>query len=135
MREQWPAAGENDGREKFLAQRSLAERLDWWGDRFAGGEIPDKFPHELLETACFYENWDDRESLAEAVKADVMRIFARKDTDLSAENEAEIARYVGRKLGDGAGVKELADELVVGQWIAFARRYTRKPTPQKEAER
>lgn len=135
VREQWPAAGENDGREKSLAQLSLAERLDWWGDRFAGGEIPGKFPHELLETARFYENWDDRELLAEAVKADVTRIFVRKETDLSAENEAEIARYIGRKLGAGTGVKELADELVVGQWIAFARRYTRKPTPQKEAER
>ena len=117
IREQWKA--EIDLKNiNSLADVSLDQRLEWWAERFMGNKIPNKFPYELRQNAEFYQNWDNKDNLAKAVKDDALRIFKRKDIDLLPEEKEYIKSYIESKINDAESIKTLSDELIIAQWIS-----------------
>ena len=119
VREQWREKNNNSE----LAAMSLDERVSFFAEKFMNGKIPSKFPYELRENANFYENWPDKELLKKAAVNDVIRIFNNKDiklTDDEKDNEKIkilINSYIRVKVYDAETIRELADELILAQWI------------------
>ncbi|MBQ6773187.1 MAG: type III-B CRISPR-associated protein Cas10/Cmr2 [Synergistaceae bacterium] len=113
IREQWNSNNNND----YLSTLSIDERINWFAERFMKSEIPAKFPYELRENAKFYEHW---ENPAQAVKADVIRIFNNKDVKLTADEKLIISGYIKSRVHDSLTLREFADELILAQWISSA---------------
>ena len=140
---------------------ALDGRLMWWAGRFVQGEIPNKFPYDLRESANFYDEWvkkpedkdqeteaekerererereRDEELLRKAVQADVIRIFNRKDVKLHDDEKKAIEDYIKSEIEvndkvenmfkDARGIRALADELILAQWIAQGLDQARTP--------
>ncbi|MDR1649707.1 MAG: type III-B CRISPR-associated protein Cas10/Cmr2 [Synergistaceae bacterium] len=107
--------------EVQLADLSLDQRLEFWAERFAKGKIPSKFPYELRESAKFYEDWETDETVDEAMKMDVLRIFERKDIQLEYREKSSVVKYIKEAIGcSHRSIECLADELLVAQWIGTA---------------
>ena len=82
-------------------------------------EIPAKFPYELRENAKFYDNRENDEALKGAVISDVIRIFKhKKEIRLDDSEKDNIAEYIKSKVINADTIRELADELILSQWIA-----------------
>ena len=113
VREQWKPLTDSH----VLAEMSIEQRIKFFAERFMNGKIPAKFPYELRENAKFYDNWKN-DSLAEAVKSDVIRIFNRKDITLKDDEKKEFAEYIQSKVKDAETMTEFADELILAQWIS-----------------
>ena len=114
VRERWTQDLNSDG----LGGMPLDQRLLWWAGRFARDEIPNKFPYELRENARFYDGWKDSETLKNAIQADALRIFGRKDVNLSQEGKGAVEAYIEGRVQDAGGLRALSDELILAQWIA-----------------
>lgn len=113
VREQWKTVTDS----KVLAEVSIEQRIKFFAERFRDGQIPSKFPYELRENAKFYDNWKN-DSLAEAVRSDVIRIFSRKDITLKADESEALSAYINFKVKDADTMREFADELILAQWIS-----------------
>lgn len=113
VREQWKPQTDSH----VLAEMSIEQRIKFFAERFMNGQIPAKFPYELRENAKFYDNWKN-DSLAEAVRSDVTRIFSRKDITLKDDEKEEFAEYIQSKVKDAETMTEFADELILAQWIS-----------------
>lgn len=113
VREQWKTVTDS----KVLAEISIEQRIKFFAERFANGQIPAKFPYELRENAKFYDNWKN-DSLAEAVRSDVIRIFARKEITLKDDESKAVREYIESKVKDAETMREFADELILAQWLS-----------------
>jgi CRISPR-associated protein Cmr2 len=121
VRERWKGA--RSGPETAeLADLSLDERLLFWADCFENSEIPSKFPYELRGAAKFYDGWESGDTLDEAMRTDVKRIFRRKDLNLEEKKRSLVEEYIKKAVGGSyRSIERLAGELVVAQWIGEAR--------------
>jgi hypothetical protein len=105
----------------------LDQRLEFWVKCFSEGKIPSKFPYELRETAKFYKDWEEGAPLEEAMRADAVRIFKRKNAQsdkakLSAEERGDIEEYLRASVqGSHKSLERLADELLIAQWLDVTR--------------
>lgn len=116
VREQW---GDRQSGTCFESMKgSLDARLQWWSGMFASNRIPNKFPYELRTNAEFYEDWTDGDDLHNAVREDITRIFDRKDIDLGTDEDA-LRNYIRKTVTDAAGIKRLADEMMIAQWLSM----------------
>lgn len=119
VREQWKNI--EDTRE--LSAQSLDVRIINFAGYFLNKEIPARFPYELRENAKFYDNWENNDILKEAVIIDVIRIFSRKEINLKDEEKIAITEYIKSKIFNADTIRELADELILAQWIASSMKY------------
>jgi CRISPR-associated protein Cmr2 len=120
VREQWRTDSPSLSK---LSDLSLDRRLYFWADCFAKSRIPSKFPYELREAARFYENWGNGAMRDEAMRADVIRIFKRKDLQLGEYDEPRVSAYIGDIVrGSQKSITRLADELLVAQWVGDAQK-------------
>ena len=118
VRERWrPVTGTDK-----LPAMSVEQRIKFFAECFTKSRIPAKFPYELRENARFYENWKDDKTLREAVKSDIIRIFRRKDINLTDEEKNAFSEYIEVKVKDSGTIRELADELILAQWVASGMR-------------
>lgn len=115
VREQWRESSTWD----HAGLMPLDLRLKFWAGLFMAGAMPRKFPYELRTNAGFYDNWINSQSLNEATKYDVMRIFARKDVKMSDDTLSHVRDYISVKANDGESIRALSDELTISQWIAY----------------
>ncbi len=114
VREQW----KNKDGASGLSAMSLDERLEWFAERFMKNEIPAKFPYELRENAKFYDNRENDDDLKGAVISDVIRIFKhKKEIRLDDSEKSNVAEYIKSKVINADTIRELADELILSQWI------------------
>jgi CRISPR-associated protein Cmr2 len=114
LREQW-----KDKSTGSLPNLSLDQRLEFWAQCFARGDISSKFPYELRESAKFYEEWKTKKNLDEAMQVDVLRIFGRKEVHL--DDEESVREYVKNMVkGSYESIKRLAEEMLTAQWIGMA---------------
>jgi CRISPR-associated protein Cmr2 len=119
VHEQWKDKGDEDGDP--LAVLSLDQRLTFWAKRFAGGRIPSRFPYEVRGAAKLYENWEAGEILNGAMRADVSRVFRRKDVCFEGNDMKRAAEYIEKVIGGShESIERLADELLIAQWIGTA---------------
>jgi hypothetical protein len=80
-----------------------------------------RFPYEIRNAASCYENWDDDATRDEAMRLDVMRIFARKDLRLESTDKNAVKLYLDNAImGSARSITRLADEMIIGQWIGAA---------------
>ena len=114
VREQWKPITVS----KVLADMSVEQRIKFFAECFKNGEIPAKFPYELRENAKFYDNWTNELTLSEAVRSDVIRIFARKEITLKDDESKALREYIESKVKDAETMREFADELILSQWIS-----------------
>lgn len=114
VREQWKPITAS----KVLADMSIEQRIKFFAECFKNGEIPAKFPYELRENAKFYDNWTNELTLSEAVRSDVIRIFARKEITLKDNESKALREYIESKVKDAETMREFADELILSQWIS-----------------
>lgn len=121
VREQWKNKSVDEEFDlvsiENLAELSLDERLECFAKCFMKNEIPAKFPYELRENAKFYNKWDNKETLRNAVVNDVLRIFDRKDITLNTNEKDKISEYIKAKVNNADTIRELAEELILAQWI------------------
>jgi CRISPR-associated protein Cmr2 len=118
IREQWENKKDKTASLKNLP---LDWRLEFWAGCFAKGEIPSKFPYELRESAKFYNEWKTKDTLGEAMKVDVLRIFGRKEVRLSGKEKESVTAYIEETIeGSRQSIERLADELLIAQWIGMA---------------
>ena len=121
VREQWKNKSVDEEFDlvsiENLAELSLDERLECFAKCFMKNEIPAKFPYELRENAKFYNKWDNKETLRDAVVNDVLRIFDRKDITLNKNEKNKISEYIKAKVNNADTIRELAEELILAQWI------------------
>ena len=118
IREQW----QQDRGFNHVALMSVEKRLQFFAECFMKGLIPNKFPYELRTNAEIYEEWGDDETTSTAARDDVMRIFGRKDIKLSDEECAEIHDYIFTKIFGADDIRELANEMIISQWLSFGRK-------------
>ena len=114
VRERWKADGDGS-----LAGMPLDKRMELWALFFMNGSLPNKFPYELRENAHFYKGWAEDDTLRDALRADAIRIFNRKDVTLSDDEKKEMACYIKSALQTSDDLEKLSSELVAAQWIAF----------------
>ena len=126
VREQWKNPAKNTENAEILLSKhslselSLDERLEFWALCFAEGRIPSKFPYELRASAKFYDEWERGETLDQAMRLDVLRIFRRKDLKLGGDRE-RVEKYIEETIGGAYdSIERLAGELVAAQWIGTA---------------
>ena len=110
VRERWSVAGAENG------SRAIDERLRFWADAYANGELPFKFGYELRLTAAFYANWTDENACTSALRKDLARIFERKE--ISIPNKDAVLEEIGQRVSSAKDLERLADELIIGQWIS-----------------
>ena len=97
---------------------SIEQRIMFFAERFRDGQIPAKFPYELRENAKFYDNWKNDSTLNEATARDVIRIFSRKEITLKPDDKESVSAYIEAKVKDAPTMREIADELILAQWIS-----------------
>ncbi|NLL37960.1 MAG: type III-B CRISPR-associated protein Cas10/Cmr2 [Fretibacterium sp.] len=117
-REQW----KDEGTGAFLSDLSLDERLAYWAQLFLTDALPNKFPYELRENVLFYKNWQEGDTLRNALREDMVRVFNRKDVNLSKEARARVEDYIHSVLNRASDIENLSAELLVAQWVAFGVR-------------
>ena len=110
IRERWSAHGKS--------ALPLDERLIFWAEAYSKDELPAKFGYELRSTVDFYENWNDPQGCARALKNDLERIFSRKDVSLSSEAQQIAKDRILSGISDAPALDRLADELIIGQWVS-----------------
>ena len=110
VRERWSVAGAENG------SRPIDERLRFWADAYANGELPFKFGYELRLTAAFYANWTDENACTSALRKDLARIFERKE--ISIPNKDAVLEEIVQRVSSAKDLERLADELIIGQWIS-----------------
>ena len=115
VREQWRDSSVWD----HAGFMPLDERLAYWAGLFMAGAIPNKFPYELRTNAGFYDGWTNAESLRDATRNDVMRIFGRKDVNMDDETLSHVRDYISVKTNDAGSIRALSDEMTISQWIAY----------------
>jgi CRISPR-associated protein Cmr2 len=124
IREKWKGIKdkkETAGGDVSLIDLSLDQRLEFWAKCFAKGEISSKFPYELKESAKFYAEWEDKNILDEAMTADVLCIFRRKEVHLDNKEKERVTKYIQNAIkGSYHSIEGLADELLTAQWIGMA---------------
>lgn len=110
VRERWQG---DDG------MKPLDVRLGLWAKLHAAGCLPSKFAYELRQTAEFYGTpaGPVAKNLADALKAETLRIFRRKDVRLQPDEELLITGLIER-IGGAEGLLSLASELIIGQWLS-----------------
>jgi CRISPR-associated protein Cmr2 len=103
---------------------SLDELLLLWAKLHAEGGLPSKFAYELRQTAELYREPEDEAKgpsrqnfFNEALRKDVLRIFARKDVRLKEHEGKAIVGMIERIEGSD-GLMALSNELIIGQWLA-----------------
>ena len=120
VRDQWkPITGTHE-----LSVISIEQRIKFFAECFRNNEIPAKFPYELRENAKFYDNWENDDTLTNAVISDITRIFSHKDLKLKDDEKEAVQEYIASKVKNADTIRELADELILAQWIASAMKQT-----------
>ncbi|MBQ9873416.1 MAG: type III-B CRISPR-associated protein Cas10/Cmr2 [Thermoguttaceae bacterium] len=124
IRERWEPRARN-GAETSSELPSLAERLRDWGDAFAAGLLPSRFPYELYELAASNvyakKQWRDDETLTQALRADAKGVATRKEgLDLTQGIGLKIDARL-REVSDPADLERFANEMVVAKKIADYR--------------
>lgn len=101
---------------------SLDARLAELGEMLSQGAIPSRLPYELRDMARLYTGWpsatdEQKETLAEAIRQDVLRLLAKKQP-VSGNVRERLAPFVAGLTT--TSLRELAEELLVARQIAGA---------------
>ena len=101
---------------------SVDRRLAELGEMLSQGAIPSRLPYELRDMARLYTGWptatdEQKETLAEAIRQDVLRLLAKKQP-VSGNVRERLAPFVAGLTA--TSLRELAEELLVARQIATA---------------
>jgi hypothetical protein len=123
MRVNWCDRNRND---------QAVQNLNAWVRLSLMGELSDKAAYDLRELARSYalNTWRDRDTLAAAISGDAVRVLGRKrGDDGDARNQL---RKQLKSVRTPADLEAVANQLLVGQWIAKSQRqsgFRWSPTP------
>lgn len=104
-----------------LGWKGLDQRLLIWAKLHRQRLIPTKAAYDLRLLAHDYEgSWPDNESRTRALRAEGLRLFARKRGQRDGGTDrAELVELIGMVKGPD-DLRGVAEELIVGQWIGDA---------------
>ena len=114
------------------------QRLAQWAQMLNDGLLPEKAAYDLRELSRSYENWpaetpDQRELLAEALRADCRRLVARKTATGGEEGLQTLDSLVSR-ISSLEDARELAREIIIARRIAAGQRQAAGLSPQDSDE-
>jgi CRISPR-associated protein Cmr2 len=101
-------------------ESGLDERIEKLAHLVNQGIIPSKLPYELRAMARLYENWVDAEQAEAAIKIDLVRLIARKQS-----KGVETVREALKQETQGMNARKLltfAEELLIARQFAAAFR-------------
>jgi CRISPR-associated protein Cmr2 len=93
--------------------------------------IPGRVAYDLHRVADVYENWQDQEQVAAAIRRDVLRIIKSKQPRESGGLEA-IKELLPDRVFDATSLRRLADEILIARQIATAIRQGEGRKPDEE---
>jgi CRISPR-associated protein Cmr2 len=108
VREQW-----QDG------DSSLDKRIAFWGNMFRDGSLPSNFPYDLRVMEKSYRNWRDDTKPSAALKADILRLFSKKQAT-TTHNKDEIAKIIEGSVCSIWDLEKLVNEMLIAKHLANA---------------
>jgi CRISPR-associated protein Cmr2 len=129
VRARWLAGDENkivlhkdEPREKAFDLKEFNERLMCYAELILTNGIPGKLPYDLRKLADLYKGWrsetrQEKQTVAEAMNTDVVRVIRDKQPTSGRQYMPEIERIV-RTIATPNELEQFTDELLVARQIA-----------------
>ena len=108
-------------RAKWTENPSPDERLIQYARLMLAEAIPSKLPYDLRTLAVLYEKWP-RETVANAIRQDILRIIRDKQPRFGRQYMPQIEEALRSRVTDAASLHHFAEELLVARQLASAFR-------------
>jgi len=113
---------EENAQEASLSR--FDDRLHTWAELHVQQLLPSKAAYDLRRLSLDYEHWPSGHALTQAIQQDALRLLKRKRPEAGEPGQVSRAQlHLGKLiqlLHSAADLRALADELLVGQWVASA---------------
>ncbi|MFQ3640357.1 MAG: type III-B CRISPR-associated protein Cas10/Cmr2, partial [Chloracidobacterium sp.] len=107
------------------------QRLKRYAELLRREAIPSKLPYDLRKLADVYDGWP-KETLAQALCADVLRVIRDKQPKAGRHYLEEIEQLVRTRLTDATSLRRFTEEVLIAHQIAMALEQAEAPSVTAE---